>query len=32
MEEGAEESVLPKVAAAELTGVGRDCQATAAAI
>jgi hypothetical protein len=32
IEEGAEESVSPKVVAAELAGVGRDRQATAAAI
>jgi hypothetical protein len=32
MEEGAEVSVSPKVAAAELAGVGRNRQAMAAAI
>jgi hypothetical protein len=31
MEEGSEENNSPKVAAAELAGVGRDCQATAGA-
>jgi hypothetical protein len=32
IEEGVEESILPKVALAELTGVGRNGQATATAI